>query len=246
MAEFLAIRHSYDDHSYIDGNNDTSLTDNGVVMAREMSLSLLDSVKDRKIILRYSSKKRAVETAEILCDSLDKSGIEYEARLDKNLTELYQGNFMNLESLTHEEKIELLQSCWEEFDEHRLKNNLDYCFGDYNNALNGKIDNRFTMYPFGESQREFSVRIGNAVLSMCGDLQRSLYPIGITHRGAIREIKNLLRSVNEGVPMEQVKDFEIYGMRYCEIVKCNIDDIDIAEKSLAQYLESRNIDANNN
>ena len=46
--------------------------------------------------------------------------------------------------------------------------------------------------------------------------------------------------------MEQVKDFEIYGMRYCEIVKCNIDDIDIAKKSLAQYLESRNIDANNN
>ena len=34
MAEFLAIRHSYDDHSYIDGNNDTSLTENGVEIGR--------------------------------------------------------------------------------------------------------------------------------------------------------------------------------------------------------------------
>ena len=36
--------------------------------------------------------------------------------------------------------------------------------------------------------------------------------LNITHRGAAREIKNLLRSVNESVPMEQIEDYEIFGL----------------------------------
>jgi len=93
-----------------------------------------------------------------------------------------------------------------------LNNNLDYRFGDYKNAINKKIDSRFTVDSFGESQRYFSIRIGKAVLSICRDMQNGFLPINITHRGTAREIKNLLRSVNESVPMEQIEDYEIFGL----------------------------------
>jgi hypothetical protein cdivTM_06957 len=93
-----------------------------------------------------------------------------------------------------------------------LNNNLDYRFGDYKNAINKKIDSRFTADPFGESQRDFSIRIGKIVLYICRDMQNGFLPINITHRGTAREIKNLLRSVNESVPMEQIEDYEIFGL----------------------------------
>ena len=70
-------------------------------------------------------------------------------------------------------------------------------------------------------------------------MQDGFLPINITHRGAIREIKNLLRSVNENVPMEQIEDYEIFGMKYCEIVKCNFDNFKLAEQSLIRYIKER-------
>ena len=93
-----------------------------------------------------------------------------------------------------------------------MNNNLDYRFGDYKNAINKKIDSRFTADPFGESQRDFSIRIGKIVLYICRDMQNGFLPINITHRGTARENKNLLRSVNESVPMEQIEDYEIFGL----------------------------------
>ena len=43
-------------------------------------------------------------------------------------------------------------------------------------------------------------------------MQNGFLPINITHRGTAREIKNLLRSVNENVPMKQIEDYEIFGL----------------------------------
>ena len=167
MSEkFITIRHSYDDHSYIDGKNDTSLTNRGIDIARDMANripSLIDT--DKKIILRHSVKKRAAETAEILCDKLEEMNLDYEIIPEKNLTELYQGQFRNLDLLAHENKVNLLQSCWEEFDDHRVNGNFDYRFGDPINAINGKIDSKFVSYPYGESQRDFSIRIGRVQLA---------------------------------------------------------------------------------
>lgn len=93
-----------------------------------------------------------------------------------------------------------------------MNNNLDYRFGDYKNAINKRIDSRFTVDSSRESQRDFSIRIGKIVLYICRDMQNGFLPINITHRGTAREIKNLLRSVNENVPMEQIEDYEIFGL----------------------------------
>ena len=93
-----------------------------------------------------------------------------------------------------------------------MNNNLDYRFGDCKNAINKRIDSRFTVDSFRESQRYFSIRIGKAVLFICRYMQNGFLPINITHRGTAREIKNLLRSVNENVPMKQIEDYEIFGL----------------------------------
>lgn len=39
--------------------------------------------------------------------------------------------------------------------------------------------------------------------------------------------------------MEQIEDYEIFGMKYCEIVKCNFDSLKLAEKSLIRYIKER-------
>lgn len=35
--DFLLVRHSYDDHSYIDGKNDTGLTKKGIEIVKQAS-----------------------------------------------------------------------------------------------------------------------------------------------------------------------------------------------------------------
>ncbi len=237
---FLVVRHSYDDHSYIDGRNDTSLTKEGIEIAKKMSVDILSRLDlDRNIKLRHSIKKRAQETAEILDEELYRHSISHDIAPDSNLTELFQGNFHNLELINHEQRVDFLQSCWEEFDHHRKTGDIDYRFGDSINAQKNRIDNRFIMYPYGESQRQFSIRIGSAVLNICDFLINDEQSINITHRGATREIKNLLHSVNTHTPLEQVKDYEIVGMKYGEIVDCNIDDLLEARDILDRYIKSQ-------
>ena len=236
--EFLVVRHSYDDHSYIDGKNDTSLTKEGIEIAKKMSLDILPRLDlNRGLKLRHSVKKRAQETAEILNEELYKHSISHDIAPDPNLTELFQGNFHNLEQIDHKQRIDFLQSCWEEFDHHRKNGDVDYRFGDSMNVQKNRIDERFILYPYGESQRQFSIRIGKAVLSICNFLIDDEQSINITHRGATREIKNLLHSVNTHTPLEQVKDYEIIGMKYGEIVECNIDNLFEARDILSRYIK---------
>ena len=110
--EFLVIRHSYDDHSYIDGKNDTSLTKDGIEIAKKMAINVLPEIDlNRNVRLRHSTKKRAVETAEILNEELYRHSIGHDIAPDSNLTELFQGNFRNLNLMNHDQKVELLQTC---------------------------------------------------------------------------------------------------------------------------------------
>lgn len=152
--EFLVIRHSYDDHSYIDGKNDTSLTKDGIEIAKKMAINVLPEIDlNRNVRLRHSTKKRAVETAEILNEELYRHSISHDIAPDSNLTELFQGNFRNLNLMNHDQKVEFLQTCWEEFDAHRQNGDIDYRFGDNRNSYEKRIDEKFVMYPYGESQR---------------------------------------------------------------------------------------------
>ena len=63
--------------------------------------------------------------------------------------------------------------------------------------------------------------------------------INITHRGATREIKNLVHSINTHTPVEQVKDYEIVGMKCGEIINCSIDDLFEARRILKEYISTQ-------
>lgn len=108
------MRHSYDDHCYIDGKNDTGLTLDGIEIAMNASKSILYNIDSNKVIIRSSSKKRAIETAEIIGEILSKNHIDCTYINDNCLTELFQGRF-NFDGMTHAERVNFLQECWDDF-----------------------------------------------------------------------------------------------------------------------------------
>ena len=91
--EFILLRHGYDDHSYIDGKNDTGLTEVGINMVKDASEKLLYDINYNDVIIRHSSKIRAKETAEILCERILRENIPCRFVEDNGLTELHQGIF---------------------------------------------------------------------------------------------------------------------------------------------------------
>ena len=74
--DFLIVRHSYDDHSYIDGENDTSLTKKGIDIAKKASENILPKIDSDFVIIRHSTKRRAKETAEIIGEYLKLEGMK--------------------------------------------------------------------------------------------------------------------------------------------------------------------------
>lgn len=126
--DFLVVRHSYDDHSYIDGENDTSLTTKGIDIAKKSSEDILYKIDSNSVVIRHSTKKRARETAEIIGEYLSKNNITCKLISDIGLTELFQGEF-NFEGMEHLERVDFLQSCWDDFEFCRKNGDLSHHFG---------------------------------------------------------------------------------------------------------------------
>lgn len=240
-SEIFLIRHGYDDHSYIDGKNDTSLIERGVegakTMAKKMVPILYDAGNDN-IMIRTSCKKRAVETTEILSEELEKNKIPHHYEIDDNLRELYQGKLLKLEELTHDEKIIILQAAWEIFDDKRIKGEMNYHFGDPDtNNTKADLLKKITQYPFGESQNEFSLRLGRAMRNIAQGIVNGELPIVITHRGGIREIQNLLYSVNNSIPFAQSQVCEMAALIYCDIIRDIIKDPNSCLEKIDKHLD---------
>ena len=228
--EFLIMRHSYDDHSYIDGKNDTSLTSSGIKIAKEAAEQLLFKLDGRDIIVRYSVKKRAKETAEILCERILKTGISVKLIEDKGLTELYQGKF-NFEVLDHNQRIAFLQSCWDDFERLRHEGNLKHRFGE--------LKNKEIIIEPGENHAEWSIRVGKAVLNILSDIQSNFQSINVTHRGASLEIKNIIDMANKKIPISEVEKYNTVQMSYCKDFIFKVDDINYANASIKKFINER-------
>lgn len=246
--EVFLIRHGHDDHSYIDGNNNTSLTLKGIEGARQMGTKMAALLGDSDIgvvDIHTSSRKRSVETAEILSEELDKSQIAHGFHVDERLKELYQGKIINVDILTHQEKAALLQLAWEIFDEDRVEGGMDYHFGDFQSGEEAHYPLRgFIEDPYGESQGEFSYRIGSALHDILQDVvDKHGTPIVVAHRGGIREIRNILHATNNNLPVKQSSECEMSGLIYCEIVSNPIRDVDFSLRALDNYLKTLKGDA---
>ncbi len=241
--EVYLVRHGHDDHSYIDGDYNTSLTIRGVEAARHMGarMAVLLSDHDNSAIdIHTSSKKRSVETAEILGEELGKNRIEYALHVDERLKELYQGKIINIDKLSHQEKALLLQMAWEAFDERRVGGDLNYHFGDFQpEGLVHEDLRAFIEHPYGESQGEFSYRVGSVLYDTLLDARdEGSVPIIVTHRGGIREIRNIVYATNNDMPMGQYQECEMSGLKYCEIVRESVHDVSFSICALNNYLKT--------
>ena len=227
---FILLRHGYDDHSYIDGKNDTGLTTKGIEMAQNASSNLLYKVDNDKVVIRHSTKKRAKETAEIICEYFLKHNINCICINDNGLTELFQGNF-NFGDMEHSKRVDFLQSCWDDFEYCRKSGNLNHHFGQ-------NKDRKIVLTP-GENHSEWSVRIANGVLNIINDLEQSYQSINVTHRGAILEIKKIIEMVNGKIQFNDVEQYETVWMNYCQDYLVNIDCLDKARVLTKKYICQR-------
>lgn len=233
---FILVRHSYDDHSYIDGKNDTNLTSKGIEIAQKASEVLLPKVNSNNVIIRYSVKVRAKETADILCERLLRENINCQCIPDNGLSELFQGRF-NFDGLEHIDRVNFLQSCWDDFEKCRKQYDLSHHFGQ-------NKDCNVILTP-GENHFEWSVRIANGVLNILNDLENSYQLIGITHRGALLEIQNLVKMINGEIPMNQVEQYETIWMDYCQDYTTHLNDLETAKILIKKYIYKRSKNENN-
>lgn len=234
--DFIVIRHSYDDHSYIDGKNDTCLTSDGIEIAKKASKELLYKIDSNKVIIRHSTKKRAIETAEIFCEYILKNRIDCQCIKDIGLTELYQGKF-DFDGMEHSERVDFLQSCWDDFEYCRKEGNLNHCFG--------QDKNRKIILTPGENHAEWSVRIANGVLNIIDDLSKSSQSINVTHRGAILEIQKIVEMINGKITFDQIEKYKTIWMNYCQDYLLHIENLELAKTLTKKYINQRSRNENN-
>lgn len=228
--KIILARHGYDDHSYIDGENNTSLTADGIKVAKESMEKIAAEFCGKHIIVRHSVKKRAKETAEILCDQLTKGSNQVERIADHGLTELFQGKF-NFDGMEHIERVNFLQSCWDDFESEREKGNLYHRFG--------QNKNRNIMLCPGEHHAEWSARIAGGLMNMLNDLHNNCQSINITHRGAMLQMQNLTRMLNGEIEIEQVEKYKTIPMKYCQDFVLEVNDVVQAKQILANFIQVR-------
>ena len=239
------MRHGYDDHSYIDGMNDASLTARGVEMAKVASeeyAKLLYETCSNTPGLYVSSKKRAIETAEILSEELDRHKIEHTLKIEPAFRELYQGDMRGLRGKTHQERVRALEIGWEIFDRERKQGNYNYKYGTPD-LSNGEysIFNDFIAPPYGESQREFATRTQQGLLNVLDEsFTGDSTPFIVAHRGTVREILNVVSAHNSGsVDIPQDPSIEMAGWRYCEIFHATLLDPVFSVGALSRFLDER-------
>ncbi len=229
LNNIILVRHSRDDHSYIDGDNDTSLTPRGIELARAMSYDVKESIKRqpfKKVVVYSSNRNRAVETAKILYEELSSCGVERIFRIDGRLRELYQGKIIDVNKSSHDEKANNLEIEWKSFDAERLKGNYSYKFGE---PLLCGSRKEFIAPPYGESHRELSVRARDALCDIIKIArQNDTVVIVITHRGIIREMFNIVCSVNSNVELTQYIENEMKGWEYCLPIPLGVDSADLS------------------
>lgn len=228
--EFMLIRHGYDDHSYIDGKNDTGLKREKIYEVKRTAEEVLRRIDSDKIIIRHSTKLRGKETAEIICEYLLKHNIYVSCIQEKGLTELCQGDF-NFCGLTHDERVNFLQSCWDDFEKCRLNGDLSHRFG--------QNKDKNVIIGLGENHAEWSSRIASGVLNILDDLDKNYQSINITHRGAIFEITNIINMVNGNMNFDDVERYETIWLSYCQSRILEVDNIEKSKILTKQYMNKR-------
>ncbi|MFQ6695764.1 MAG: histidine phosphatase family protein [Alphaproteobacteria bacterium] len=233
---FFMMRHSYDDDSYIDGKNDTDLTQEGVQIAKKAAINISSKLGDLNSVidLRSGPKKRTIQTLEILAQQLYADKIPYTITRDNNLVELFQGN-MALNGLTHYEKVAGLHYAWVAFNQERNAGNFNYHFG----QPHPEMRSNFIIPPYGETQNEFLLRMAKAFLSVLEQYcNKKSVPFVISHRGGIREFTNISNALNKNIEFSKSKVCDISLLDFCAQREIEIKDTKNALDKMRTHVQS--------
>ena len=86
----------------------------------------------------------------------------------------------------------------------------------------GQNKDRNVILAPGENHSEWSVRIASGLLNIIDDMTNSYQSISVTHRGAIFEIQQLIKMINDGLPMDEVEKYETNFKAFSTIDTCLI------------------------
>lgn len=243
-GEILLVRHGADDESYIDGEFNTNLTNEGILQSRKMAKEVIKILNRNKVIdevqMYISDKKRSMETYEIIRDGLEKHSYQHTLSIDSRLCGLREGNIINAESKNYQQKSDMLNSAWYVFDQARLNNNNNYHFGDpvLDGAYHKSIDDLIE-YPYGESQNEFSNRVYYALSDMLSNTSVDKPSIVITHRGPISKIKHFIDSCNQSQSTEWHTNNELLKLDYSVVMELSVQDTIFCSNILKNYLDKK-------
>lgn len=229
-GSFLAVRHSYDDHKYLDGKNDTDLTEEGIKIAKKAAIQIYPYIYKDVVLIRHTPKKRGYQTADIICEYLLKKGITCTYINEPNLIELWQGD-INFKTMEHVDKVNFLQSCWDVFNEHRMSGDLTYRFGQEKNG--NVIENP------GNCFKEWTCRIAEALLRNIFDIECGIQSINVTHRGVIHDMEQIIKYVNGEIAMDSIETYPGRRMQYCQEEKLEFNDIEKAKILIKEYKQIR-------
>ncbi len=243
----MLVRHSRDDASYIDGKNDTDLTAEGIAMAKKTALDIskIVSPMDTNIAIYSSSKKRTIQTSDIIAEQLAQDKIPFSLASDARLNEIYQGNML-INGLTHEEKRALLHYAWVAFKEERDLGNYNYHFA----QPHDKLLKNFVTPPYGETHNEYCLRLAQALACYIDTNQKQpMFSLLVLHGGSINHMLNMTYALNSNdyTTFLDKKKFEQFTNKvaYCAVQQSQIKDVATAKIMLDKYIYTLQKDIKN-
>lgn len=209
-------------------------------------------VKAPRIVLRHSTRLRAIQTAAIISDEFLCRDIPFEMIETIGVREIYQGDFVIRNHVSGTEYKPLVDA-WSAWQKNLDECELLYRFGD---PVIG--DSGVTRFPeligwfkkFGEHQGDFSLRLYRMMTEVFKESSDNLQVI-VGHQASCSRIQRIidatlqLKSINDFQPGEFVRFLEKKGSRIAIDPACGIAlkrpspdfIVSILEKEI-KYLES--------
>lgn len=203
------IRHFKNVDDLISNGTDNPLAPNQEALAHEIGNRLVQEAKDkccRGLVLITSPKKRTQETAQIIQKRILENNLKAPLVINHNLRELDQGKFVLPPEYKAGDFFEPLSEAWKAFWSETFidHNNLLYRFGDpYSQGELRYPELQGHFLSFGESYRDYSVRLYSAVYDFGKRLNnfKQLKPVIVTHdsfRVNFLELENIGKEIHNG------------------------------------------------
>lgn len=237
--EWLLVRHGKDDESYINKTLDNPLTKEGMssidALADKIVSYFYSNSNKHGIDLMCSDKLRAMQSAEILMNNIQKENIPINLFFDRRLRGFDQGVIAKVETLPYAENAKILALARNAFEEKYIKQkDYSYRFGESINTGEYKnLGENFEIY--GENQNEYLDRIYKFLYDNLTKPKNDNIDIIVTHANTIDRIKKIFNScqLNPEINIEN----DTLKVPHGEFVNLEIINEDLCIKSIKNKID---------